>query len=161
MNILAKKNLAIISRTFFFSGIMIHLELDEGIRNWVLFPLLFMMITIAILRHNISKLLGPAQKPSMVKKSFKSIQQQEVLARAARFRIVGSILHKDAWNSRKVPLLLFNQNLTVSFNCQNLYVKDLLTFPENPQNEDPLNVYFFLIQFNFKEKKKHSLIPNR
>lgn len=39
-----------------------HLVLDPAIRNWVVFPLMLMVILVGILRHNISALLK-SEKP--------------------------------------------------------------------------------------------------
>lgn len=39
-----------------------HLVLDPAIRDWVVFPLMLMVILVGVLRHNITTLLK-AEKP--------------------------------------------------------------------------------------------------
>lgn len=58
------------------------LLLDSSIRDWVLFPILIVMILVGLVRHNITQLITstPKMQPSDV------VRQQRILARSATLR---------------------------------------------------------------------------
>ncbi|CAN0143402.1 unnamed protein product [Discosporangium mesarthrocarpum] len=73
-----------------------HLILDPAIRDWVVFPLMFMVILVGIIRHNITGLLK-ADKPL----DKEELTHKQMLTRAKRLRGNGRFLSVEAFEGRK------------------------------------------------------------
>ncbi|ODQ52359.1 transmembrane protein [Saitoella complicata NRRL Y-17804] len=76
------------------------LYLDPALRDWVLFPILFVMILVGILRHNITVLLQSAPK----KQPLKAIREQLSLQKSAIIRQNGHHISPAAFNARRAYL---------------------------------------------------------
>lgn len=73
-----------------------QLLLDSAIRNWVLIPILVVMIFVGLLRHNITQLMNSTPRPQAPD----VIRQQRVLTRAAATRAGKPLLPPAAFNAR-------------------------------------------------------------
>ncbi|CAM9892387.1 unnamed protein product [Pylaiella littoralis] len=73
-----------------------HLVLDPAIRDWVVFPLMLMVILVGVLRHNITALLK-AEKPL----DKEELSHKQTLTRAKRLRGNGRFICKEAFSRRK------------------------------------------------------------
>ncbi|CAM9466409.1 unnamed protein product [Ectocarpus sp. 12 AP-2014] len=73
-----------------------HLVLDPAIRDWVVFPLMLMVILVGVLRHNITALLK-ADKPL----DKEELSYKQTLTRAKRLRGNGRFICREAFSRRK------------------------------------------------------------
>jgi hypothetical protein len=72
------------------------LLLDSSIRDWVLFPILVVMILVGLVRHNITQLItsSPKMQPADV------VRQQRILVRSTTLRNNRFLLSPAAFKSR-------------------------------------------------------------
>ncbi|CAO3618726.1 unnamed protein product [Cunninghamella blakesleeana] len=71
--------------------------LDPAIRDWVLIPIMIVMVLVGILRHHITMLLtGAPKKPQL-----KAIRESKALLRGMRLRTFGNNIPFHAFSSRK------------------------------------------------------------
>ncbi|KAI8097385.1 integral membrane protein DUF106-domain-containing protein [Halteromyces radiatus] len=71
--------------------------LDPAIRDWVLIPIMIVMVLVGVLRHHITMLLtGTPKKPLL-----KAIRESKALLRGMRLRSFGNYIPHHAFNSRK------------------------------------------------------------
>ncbi|CAB88233.1 hypothetical protein POMI540_0453 [Schizosaccharomyces pombe] len=80
---------------------MQKLLLDPALRNWVLLPIMFVMILIGILRHNATILLQSSPK----KLSKEEIREQRLLQRAYALRACSNSLLPESIEARKCFLI--------------------------------------------------------
>eukprot|EP00903_Cladosiphon_okamuranus_P021880 g20115.t1 len=73
-----------------------HLVLDPAIRDWVVLPLMLMVILVGVLRHNITALLK-AEKPL----DKEELSYKQTLTRAKRLRGNGRFICREAFSRRK------------------------------------------------------------
>lgn len=73
------------------------LLLDSALRDWVLLPILAVMILVGLLRHNVSVLLAPT--PMVMEP--KAVREQKALARANILRTNGHHIPRFAFESKK------------------------------------------------------------
>ncbi|KAI7853130.1 integral membrane protein DUF106-domain-containing protein [Circinella umbellata] len=74
--------------------------LDPAIRDWVLIPIMIVMVLVGILRHHITMLLtGEPKKPQV-----KAIRESKALLRGMRLRTYGNHIPTHAFSSRKAIL---------------------------------------------------------
>ncbi|KAK9454189.1 integral membrane protein DUF106-domain-containing protein [Dipodascopsis uninucleata] len=73
------------------------LVLDPSLRDWVLFPILLVMILVGVLRHYVTILLQSPPK----QKDVLAIREQQVLNRAANLRANGKYIPVSSFESRK------------------------------------------------------------
>ncbi|KAI8147735.1 integral membrane protein DUF106-domain-containing protein [Fennellomyces sp. T-0311] len=74
--------------------------LDPAIRDWVLIPIMIVMVLVGILRHHITMLLtGQPKKPQV-----KAIRESKALLRGMRLRTFGNHVPAHAFSSRKISL---------------------------------------------------------
>ncbi|CAM9454452.1 unnamed protein product [Ascophyllum nodosum] len=73
-----------------------HLVLDPAIRDWVVFPLMLMVILVGVLRHNITALLK-SEKPL----DKNELSYKQTLTRAKRLRGNGRFISEEAFSRRK------------------------------------------------------------
>lgn len=78
-----------------------ELLLDSALRNWVLLPILLVMILVGLLRHNITILLVSTPKPL----DHKAIREQRALARANILRSNGHHIPEFAFEAKKKYLV--------------------------------------------------------
>jgi len=75
-----------------------NLLLDSNIRDWVVLPLLVIMITAGLLRHHLGQLLKFSRKPL----AHKELRTKSCLQRASRLRSGGGgFLSKSKWEARR------------------------------------------------------------
>ncbi|KAG0223763.1 ER membrane complex subunit 3 [Actinomortierella wolfii] len=74
--------------------------LDPAIRDWVLIPIMFVMVLVGIVRHHVTVLLSGTPK----KADLKSARETKALQRAGILRAFGSHLPEHAFESRKAYL---------------------------------------------------------
>ncbi|KAG2193921.1 hypothetical protein INT46_001926, partial [Mucor plumbeus] len=74
--------------------------LDPAIRDWVLIPILFVMVLVGILRHHITMLITGAPKAPQLK----AIRESKALLRGLRLRTVGNNIPQHAFAVRKAYL---------------------------------------------------------
>ncbi|KAF9160608.1 ER membrane complex subunit 3 [Actinomortierella ambigua] len=74
--------------------------LDPAIRDWVLIPIMFVMVLVGIVRHHVTVLLSGTPK----KADLKSARETKALQRAGILRAFGSHLPSQAFETRKVYL---------------------------------------------------------
>ncbi|KAI8640973.1 integral membrane protein DUF106-domain-containing protein [Parasitella parasitica] len=74
--------------------------LDPAIRDWVLIPILFVMVLVGILRHHITILITGAPKTPQLK----AIRESKALLRGLRLRTVGNSIPQHAFAVRKAYL---------------------------------------------------------
>ncbi|CAO3593246.1 unnamed protein product [Absidia cylindrospora] len=71
--------------------------LDPAIRDWVLIPIMIVMVLVGVLRHHITMLLnGTPKKPLL-----KAIRESKALLRGMRLRTFGNCIPHHAFASRK------------------------------------------------------------
>ncbi|KAI9496003.1 integral membrane protein DUF106-domain-containing protein [Zychaea mexicana] len=74
--------------------------LDPAIRDWVLIPIMIVMVLVGILRHHITMLLtGQPKKPQV-----KAVRESKALLRGMRLRTFGNHIPAHAFSSRKAIL---------------------------------------------------------
>ncbi|KAI8079510.1 integral membrane protein DUF106-domain-containing protein [Gilbertella persicaria] len=74
--------------------------LDPAIRNWVLIPIMIVMVLVGILRHHITMLItGTPKAPQL-----KAIRESKALLRGLRLRTVGNSIPQHAFSVRKAYL---------------------------------------------------------
>ncbi|CAO3632209.1 unnamed protein product [Mucor hiemalis] len=74
--------------------------LNPAIRNWVLFPIMVVMVLVGVLRHHITVLITGAPKTPQLK----SIRESKALLRGMRLRTVGNSIPQHAFAVRKAYL---------------------------------------------------------
>jgi len=75
------------------------LLLDSQIRDWVVLPLLVIMITAGLLRTHVGRLLRPAPKPTL----YMDARAKSALLRSSRLRSgAGGFLSGGRWESRRL-----------------------------------------------------------
>ncbi|CAN6609939.1 ER membrane protein complex subunit 3 [Trichomonascus vanleenenianus] len=77
------------------------LVLDPSLRDWVLFPILLVMILVGVIRHYATQLLQPMPKRG---DDSKAIREQQYLAYSALLRMNYSSLPQSAFANRQVQL---------------------------------------------------------
>lgn len=73
------------------------LVLDPSLRQWVLFPILFVMILVGILRHYATQLLQPAPKAG----DSKTLREQQFLQYSGNLRANASFIPFESFQSRQ------------------------------------------------------------
>jgi len=84
--------------------------LDPKIRDWVLIPIVVVMFLVAILRHNVTKLLRSDKKVT----DLKGIRDAQILIRARRLRA----------NANKIPVASFRMRKSYFNDKENGLLKD-------------------------------------
>lgn len=74
-----------------------HLVLDSAIRDWVVFPLMVMVILVGVLRHEITALIKSDDKPL----DKEELSHKQLLTRAKRLRGNGRFICEEAFMRRK------------------------------------------------------------
>ncbi|KAI7872642.1 integral membrane protein DUF106-domain-containing protein [Spinellus fusiger] len=74
--------------------------LDPAIRNWVLIPIMVVMVLVGVLRHYITLLITSAPKTPQLK----AIRESKALLRGMRLRTSGNCIPHHAFTSRKAYL---------------------------------------------------------
>jgi hypothetical protein len=77
------------------------LLLDSSLRNWVLLPILLVMVLVGLLRHYVSILLQATPKPQ----DPRAVREQGALARASLLRASGHHLPAEAFLQRQAFLI--------------------------------------------------------
>ena len=72
------------------------LILDPSIRDWVVLPMVAIMILMGLCRHYASVMLKSAQKMDV-----EELKQRQVLQRTSRLRMRGGMLPAESFNARK------------------------------------------------------------
>lgn len=98
------------------------LLLDSALRDWVLLPILVVMILVGLLRHNISILLASTPKPL----DLRAIREQKALIRANILRSNGQHIPTFAFEAKKKYL--------VEAFAADVYLKDPETKGKPPVN---------------------------
>ncbi|OBZ86714.1 ER membrane protein complex subunit 3 [Choanephora cucurbitarum] len=74
--------------------------LDPAIRDWVLIPIMIVMVLVGILRHYITMLItGTPKRPQL-----KAIRESKALLSGLRLRSIGNYVPQHAFNVRKAYL---------------------------------------------------------
>ncbi|ORX52355.1 DUF850-domain-containing protein [Hesseltinella vesiculosa] len=74
-----------------------QMYLDPAIRDWVLIPIMLVMVLVGVLRHRITLMLtGTPKKPQI-----KAIRESKALLRGMRLRTFGRYVPLHAFDSRK------------------------------------------------------------
>ncbi|KAI8067484.1 integral membrane protein DUF106-domain-containing protein [Gongronella butleri] len=98
-----------------------QMYLDPAIRDWVLLPIMLVMVLVGVLRHRITMLLtGAPKKPQL-----KSIRESKALLRGMRLRTFGNHIPHYAFNTRK-------EYLSKAY--------DEGTYLKNPEAKDPASI---------------------
>ncbi|KAK9467233.1 integral membrane protein DUF106-domain-containing protein [Lipomyces arxii] len=103
------------------------LVIDPGLRDWVLFPILFVMILVGVLRHYINLLMQSAPK----QQDALAIKEQQSLARAANLRNNGKFIPQASFQSRKAYL-------QKAF-ADGIFLKDQEAFKTRNEPKQPTN----------------------
>ncbi|KAG2210480.1 hypothetical protein INT47_002422 [Mucor saturninus] len=74
--------------------------LDPAIRDWVLIPIMIVMVLVGVLRHHITMLITSAPKTPQLK----AIRESKALLRGMRLRTLGNSIPQHAFASRKAYL---------------------------------------------------------
>ncbi|GAA5801971.1 hypothetical protein HPULCUR_007431 [Helicostylum pulchrum] len=74
--------------------------LDPAIRDWVLIPIMIVMVLVGVLRHHITMLITGAPKAPQLK----AIRESKALLRGMRLRTVGNNIPQHAFATRKAYL---------------------------------------------------------
>eukprot|EP01116_Phalansterium_solitarium_P011125 TRINITY_DN2672_c1_g1_i1.p1 TRINITY_DN2672_c1_g1~~TRINITY_DN2672_c1_g1_i1.p1 ORF type:complete len:330 (+),score=151.60 TRINITY_DN2672_c1_g1_i1:63-1052(+) len=75
---------------------MPDLHLDSQIRDWVLVPILIVVVLVAVIRNNLTKILKTDPKVDL-----KAVQQAQTLLRARRLRLHGNRIPLGSFNMRR------------------------------------------------------------
>lgn len=73
------------------------LVLDPAIRDWVVLPMVVIVILVGICRHYVQMLLRPNMELEI-----KDIRLQQTIIRSQRLRMNGQYINSDAYNMRKL-----------------------------------------------------------
>eukprot|EP00600_Ochromonadales_sp_CCMP1393_P004642 CAMPEP_0174953960 /NCGR_PEP_ID=MMETSP0004_2-20121128/159_1 /TAXON_ID=420556 /ORGANISM="Ochromonas sp., Strain CCMP1393" /LENGTH=272 /DNA_ID=CAMNT_0016201721 /DNA_START=33 /DNA_END=851 /DNA_ORIENTATION=+ len=76
-----------------------HLLLDPSIRDWVVIPMVVMMVLVALGRNYVSQLIKST--PSVTESDLDELRHKQVLQQSLRLRINGRCLNDSAFNMRK------------------------------------------------------------
>ncbi|KAK9448976.1 integral membrane protein DUF106-domain-containing protein [Limtongia smithiae] len=104
-----------------------ELVLDPSLRDWVLFPILLVMILVGILRHYITQLLQAPPKQL----ELSAIREQQSLARGPTLRSNGQFIPPASFLSRKTYLIK-------SFR-EGIFLKDQEAFQKRDEPKPPAN----------------------
>ncbi|KAI8801139.1 integral membrane protein DUF106-domain-containing protein [Cladochytrium replicatum] len=95
--------------------------LDPAIRDWVLFPIMIVMVLVGVLRHHATQLMS-----SMPKSDLKGVRETQALMRGRLLRSLGAFdIPYPAFQARK-------QYLTTQFATTNYIKSPNQTGPPNP-----------------------------
>ncbi|KAK9383989.1 integral membrane protein DUF106-domain-containing protein [Kockiozyma suomiensis] len=103
------------------------LVLDSSLRDWVLFPILLVMILVGILRHYVTQLLQTTPKQL----DLLTIREQQALSRGASLRGNGKFIPQSSFLSRKLYL-------TQAFK-DGIFLKDQEAFKNKDEPKQPAN----------------------
>ncbi|PWN52332.1 transmembrane protein [Violaceomyces palustris] len=78
-----------------------NLFLDSAMRDWVLIPILIVMILVGVLRHNVTKLIDSKPK----KLSSLALREQRILTRAGALRFNHFVIPPSSFLSRRSFLI--------------------------------------------------------
>ncbi|KAK9236747.1 integral membrane protein DUF106-domain-containing protein [Lipomyces kononenkoae] len=107
------------------------LVLDPSLRDWVLFPILLVMILVGILRHYITLLLqSPPKQLDLL-----AIREQQSLARGASLRSNGKLIPPTSFQSRKIYLIQAFKEGVFLKDQEALKNKDEPKAPPNPLSD--------------------------
>jgi len=114
-----------------------HLLLDPSIRDWVVLPLVAMMVMVGIGRHYVQQLMK--SDPEMNKEKFEEMRLKQTLGRSQKTRMNRNFVHKEAWQARRLYLARKKAKEGEPNNGPPgvLYEEDL-PGPQNPMMGNPL-----------------------
>ncbi|KAK9479766.1 integral membrane protein DUF106-domain-containing protein [Lipomyces japonicus] len=104
------------------------LVLDPSLRDWVLFPILLVMILVGVLRHYATLLLQSAPKPA----DLATIKEQQSLNRGAILRTNGKNVPPSSFQSRKSYLIQAYKDGVFLKDQDAVNNKDQAKTPPNP-----------------------------
>lgn len=94
------------------------LVLDPAIRDWVLIPMIYVLIIVSVLRNNITRLMKnpkPADLKALAPRFDLLIHSRQILVRGRRFYANSSkiprssfLMRKAAYTNSETGLFLFN-----------------------------------------------------
>ena len=77
-----------------------YLLLDSAIRDWVVFPILLMLILVGLGRHYVQTLIK--SEPKVTEKDVNGeVRHKQILMKAARYRMMGGYIRERAFNMRR------------------------------------------------------------
>lgn len=76
-----------------------YLLLDSSIRDWVVFPILIMLVLVGMGRYYIQSLIK--SEPTIKSKQMEEMRIKQLLMRSSRLRTHGHYIKEDAFNRRK------------------------------------------------------------
>jgi hypothetical protein len=79
-----------------------ELVLDPAIRNWVVLPMIILMTFMGIGRSYGQQLMK--SEPKITQTEFDEIRYKQTIGRAERLRVMGQVINKRAFNTRKTYL---------------------------------------------------------
>ena len=77
-----------------------HLVLDPQIRDWVVIPMVLMLILVGMGRHYVQQLITTDQQINL-----DEMRHKQTVMRSRRLRVNGSYIHDDAFKMRKLYLI--------------------------------------------------------
>ncbi len=80
-----------------------YLLLDSSIRDWVVFPIIIMLIFVGIGRNYVQQLIK--SEPKIKEKDLEEIRHKQTLMKAGALRTNGNFLCEEAFNTRKSFLI--------------------------------------------------------
>lgn len=75
------------------------LVLDPAIRDWVVLPMVIILIFVGMGRHYVQHLIKSSDQVEP-----ETVRYKQTAMRAQKLRVNGNVLHEDAYNMRKVYL---------------------------------------------------------
>lgn len=76
-----------------------HLLLDPSIRDWVVIPMVIMLVLVGIGRNYVSALIK--SEPTISEDDFETIRHKQVISQASRLRMNGKYINDKAFHMRK------------------------------------------------------------
>jgi hypothetical protein len=116
--------------------------LDPAIRDWVLLPIMVVMVLVGILRHYITLLLNSPQKPNV-----KAIRETGALNRSARLRGNGNFITEQGFAARR-------EYLSDSFS-KGTYLKA----PTSNQAANPMDPAGMELMMDMMKKNMAMIVP--
>jgi ER membrane protein complex subunit 3 len=80
-----------------------HLLLDSAIRDWVVFPMLLMLLLVGMGRHYVQTAIKSV--PTFTEKDIAEQQYKNVCMQSSCLRMNGNFLSEAAFNTRKANMI--------------------------------------------------------
>ena len=82
-----------------------HLLLDPAIRDWVVIPMVIMLIIVGMGRHYVSSLIKTDPMSQITASGLDELRHKQILMQAGRLRAHGMYLNENSFNRRRTHMI--------------------------------------------------------